>query len=124
MAQSQNTRVEFQTKGVSYMGLGSKVGQFLIGDKAFEFYPDSNVERYIQIPWTDIRHIGANVNRQTISRHFEIHTQHSRFLFASKDSGRILKIAREHIGNEKVVQLPTLIQTITKNITSLFAKKS
>ncbi|HEL1604762.1 DUF956 family protein [Streptococcus suis] len=123
MAQSQNTNVELQTTGVSYMGFGGKVGKFLIGDKALEFYPDSNVERYIQIPWSEMTSIGANVSGKTISRHFEIYTEKSRFLFASKDSGKILKIAREHIGNEKVVKLPTLLQTIGRKISNLFAKK-
>ncbi|RXS39890.1 DUF956 family protein, partial [Streptococcus pyogenes] len=32
-------------------------------------------------------------------------------LFASGDSGKILKITRQHIGNEKVITLPTLMQT-------------
>ncbi|MBL1124586.1 DUF956 family protein [Streptococcus suis] len=123
MAQSQNTSVELQTTGVSYMGFGGKVGKFLIGDKALEFYPDNNVERYIQIPWDSIQSIGANVHHNKISRHFEIYTEKSRFLFASKDSGKILKIAREHIGNEKVVKLPTLMQTIGRKISNLFAKK-
>lgn len=123
MAQSQNTSVELQTTGVSYMGFGGKVGKFLIGDKALEFYPDSNIERYIQIPWSEITSIGANVTGKTISRHFEISTEKSRFLFASKDSGKILKVARNHIGNDRVVKLPTLIQTISKKLSNLFAKK-
>ena len=36
------------------MAIGGKVGKFLIGDVALEFYPDVNVEQYIQIPWTSI----------------------------------------------------------------------
>ncbi|MGQ7551468.1 DUF956 family protein, partial [Streptococcus suis] len=36
---------------------------------------------------------------------------------------KILKIAREYIGNEKVVKLPTLMQTIGRKISNLFAKK-
>lgn len=105
------------------MGFGNKVGKFLIGDRAIEFYPDSNVERYIQIPWADIVSIGANVSGTSISRHFEIRTEKSRFLFASNDSGKILKVARQHIGNSKVIKLPTLIQTIGGKIRNLFAKK-
>lgn len=66
MAQSQNTSVELQTTGVSYMGFGGKVGKFLIGDKALEFYPDSNVERYIQIPWDSIQTIGTNVHQKKL----------------------------------------------------------
>mgnify|MGYP001153461596 CR=1 FL=1 len=60
MAQSLNKTVELHTTGVSYMAIGGKVGKFLIGDVALEFYPDVNVEQYIQIPWTSITQIGAN----------------------------------------------------------------
>lgn len=124
MAQSLNTTVECHTTGVSYMAIGGKVGKFLVGDKAIEFYPDVNIEQYIQIPWATINQIGANVSGKRISRHFEILTDQGKYLFASKDSGKILKIARQHIGNEKVVKLPTLIQTIGAWVKGLFAKKS
>lgn len=124
MAQSQNKTVEFHTTGVSYLGVGGKVGKILVGDVAFEFYADANVEDYVQIPWKEIEQIGANVSGRKVSRHFEILTDKSKFLFASKDSGKILKIAREHLGNEKVVKLPTLIQTIGTRFKGLFAKKS
>ncbi|MBP2621391.1 DUF956 family protein [Streptococcus panodentis] len=124
MAQSLNKSVEFQTTGVSYMAIGGKVGKFLIGDEAIEFYPDVNVEQFIQIPWTAIKQIGANVSGRRVSRHFEIFTDQGKFLFASKDSGKILKIAREHLGNDKVIKLPTLVQTIGKKFKNLFAKKS
>ena len=42
---------------------------------------------------------------------------------SSKDSGKILKIAREKLGNDKVVKLPTLLQIIGRKIKNLFAKK-
>ena len=122
MAQSLNKTVEFHTTGVAYLGVGGKVGKILVGNAAFEFYADANVEDYIQIPWQEIDQIGANVSGRKISRHFEIYTRESKFLFASKDSGKILKIAREHLGNDKIVKLPTLIQTITAKIKNLFAK--
>lgn len=75
------------------------------------------------VPWAEIEQIGANVRGHKISRHFEIFTKESKFLFASKDSGKILKIAREKLGNDKVVKLPTLLQTIGQKIKNLFAKK-
>ena len=115
MAQSQNTKISFKTTGISYLGLGGKVGKFLLGDKALEYY--------IQIPWESIKQIGANVSGKRISRHFEVFTDKGKFLFASKDAGTILKHARNHIGNEKVIKLPTLIQTIGQFIKNLFAKK-
>lgn len=124
MAQSINTTVEYTGKGRSYLSMGSNVGSFLIGDKGFEFYNDNNVERFIQIPWESIDKIGANVTRQKhISRHFEVYTDKGKFLFASSDSGKILKIARDHLGDEKVVKLPTLLQTIAHWIRTRFAKK-
>ena len=94
----------------------------LVGDMAFEFYADANVEDYIQIPWKEIDQIGAIVSGRKISRHFEIYTKDSKFLFASKDSGKILKIARQHLGNDKIVKLPTLVQMIVAKIKNLFAK--
>ena len=123
MAQSLNQVIDLQTTGTSYLSISGKVGKFLIGDQALEFYPDVNVEQYIQIPWSSIQQIGANVSGRKISRHFEVFTDQGKFLFASKDSGAILKIAREKLGNDKVVKLPTLLQTIGKKLNNLFAKK-
>ena len=123
MAQSLNKVTDLQTTGTSYLSISGKVGKFLVGDQALEFYPDVNVEQYIQIPWSSIQQIGANVNGRKISRHFEVFTDQGKFLFASKDSGAILKIAREKLGNDKVVKLPTLLQTIGQKFKNLFAKK-
>ena len=123
MAQSLNKVIDLQTTGTSYLSISGKVGKFLVGDQALEFYPDVNVEQYIQIPWSSIQRIGANVTGRKISRHFEVFTDQGKFLFASKDSGAILKIAREKLGNDKVVKLPTLIQTIGQKFKNLFAKK-
>jgi len=123
MAQSFNKVIDLQTTGTSYLSISGKVGKFLVGDQALEFYPDVNVEQYIQIPWSSIQQIGANVTGRKISRHFEVFTDQGKFLFASKDSGAILKIAREKLGNDKVVKLPTLLQTIGQKFKNLFAKK-
>ncbi|EFM35146.1 hypothetical protein HMPREF9189_1370 [Streptococcus sp. oral taxon 071 str. 73H25AP] len=123
MAQSLNKVIDLQTTGTSYLSISGKVGKFLVGDQALEFYPDVNVEQYIQIPWSSIQRIGANVTGRKISRHFEVFTDRGKFLFASKDSGAILKIARQKLGNDKVVKLPTLLQTIGQKFKNLFAKK-
>ena len=123
MAQSLNKVIDLQTTGTSYLSISGKVGKFLVGDQALEFYPDVNVEQYIQIPWSSIQQIGANVSGRKISRHFEVFTDQGKFLFASKDSGAILKIAREKLGNDKVVKLPTLLQTTGQKFKNLFAKK-
>ena len=123
MAQSLNKVIDLQTTGTSYISISGKVEKFLVGDQALEFYPDVNVEQYIQIPWSSVNQIGANVSGRKISRHFEVFTDQGKFLFASKDSGAILKIARKKLGNDKVVKLPTLLQTIGQKLKNLFAKK-
>lgn len=123
MAQSLNSTVELTTTGVSYLGMGGKVGKFLLGNKGLEFYSDANVEDYIQIPWENIEKIGANVSRNKVSRHFEVFTDKGKFLFASKDSGKILKVARQHIGNDKVVRMLTLVQVLMKKLTRFVKKK-
>ncbi len=122
MAHSLNSTVELTTTGVSYLGMGGKVGKFLLGNKGLEFYSNANVEDYIQIPWENIEKIGANVSRNKVSRHFEVFTDKGKFLFASKDSGKILKVARQHIGNDKVVRMLTLVQVLMKKLT-IFVKK-
>ena len=122
MAQSLNSTVELTTTGVSYLGMGGKVGKFLLGNKGLEFYSNANVEDYIQIPWENIEKIGDNVSRNKVSRHFEVFTDKGKFLFASKDSGKILKVARQHIGNDKVVRMLTLVQVLMKKLT-IFVKK-
>ena len=123
MAQSMNSTVELTTTGVSYLGIGGKVGKFLLGNKGLEFYSDANVEDYIQIPWESIEKIGANVSQNKVSRHFEIFTDKGKFLFASKDSGKILKVARQHIGNDKVVRMLTLVQTVIASLSRFVKKK-
>ncbi|MBJ7541618.1 MULTISPECIES: DUF956 family protein [Streptococcus] len=123
MAQSLNSTVELTTTGVSYLGMGGKVGKFLLGNKGLEFYSDANVEDYIQIPWENIEKIGANVSRNKVSRHFEVFTDKGKFLFASKDSGKILKVARQHIGNDKVVRMLTLVQTLMAKLSRFVKKK-
>ena len=98
MAQSLNSTVELTTTGVSYLGMGGKVGKFLLGNKGLEFY-------------------------NKVSRHFEVFTDKGKFLFASKDSGKILKVARQHIGNDKVVRMLTLVQVLMKKLTGFVKKK-
>ncbi len=68
----------------------------------FEFYADANVEDYIQLPWTSITAIGANVfSGKKVSRHFEIWTDKENFSLAPKTLVRFSKLL-VYIGNDKV----------------------
>ena len=60
MAQSQNTKVDYNCKATSLQGL-STYGDVLVGDRAFEFYNEKNPQDYIQIPWDEVDHVSASV---------------------------------------------------------------
>ena len=115
-----NTKAEYTCKGVSYHGLTPSTGNFMLGDKGFEYYNEKNVHDFIQIPWENLEQAGANVHGRKVSRHFELYTDSGKFLFSSKESGKILKIIRQYIGNENVIRLRTMIQVIIYRIKKFF----
>ena len=60
MVKSLNTKVDFTIKAISYLKL-SNYGNIMVGDKAFEFYNESNIKNYIQIPWEEVDSVVASV---------------------------------------------------------------
>ena len=125
MIQSLNTKTSAPLQAIAYVGLGSVYGKLLIGDKAFEFFNDANIADTIQIPWETIDHVEGVITRQNkISRQFVIvlkqqgqSKRQNHLRFSSKDAGKVLKLIREHIGNDKVVKAPTLISKIKQLLT-------
>ncbi len=125
MVKSLNTQVHLTTQAISYLTIGANYGELLIGDKAFEFFNSANVADFIQIPWETIDHVEGVVTRQNkISRQFVIvlkqqgdSKRQDNFRFSSKEAGKVLKLIREHLGNDKVVKAPTLISKIKKLLT-------
>ena len=62
MVMSMNTKVVYTTKANCLTGsIGNKHGDVMVGDKAFEFYNHRNPEDYIQIPWTEIDKVRAQM---------------------------------------------------------------
>ena len=107
MAISQNTKVFFTTKANNMSGFfGNKHGNILIGDKAFEFYNERNPEDYIQISWTEIEKVRAQIFfKDKYIRWFFIDTKENGvYNFIVKDAGKTLKEMREFLGNEKIVR--------------------
>ncbi|MBZ6003536.1 DUF956 family protein [Leuconostoc gelidum subsp. aenigmaticum] len=121
MVQSLNKKVEITAQGISFLGIGAQYGKFLIGDKAFEFFNDNNVDDFIQIPWDNITAVYTSVSSHNkVSRRFRIETDKGKFDFSSSESGRLLKIVRGHIGNNKVLKNPTVL----KRLSMMFKKKN
>ena len=121
MAISMNTKVLFTTKANSLSGMiGNKNGNILVGDKAFEFYNQRNTEDYIQIPWTEIDKVRAQMFfRDKYIRGFFIDTKNSgTYNFVVSEAGKSLKIMRDFIGNEKIVRCKPVL-----SLKNLFKRK-
>ncbi|MDR1606533.1 MAG: DUF956 family protein [Streptococcaceae bacterium] len=115
MANSLNTQVTLTSHAISFLSsIAGNYGQVLVGDQAFEFFNDKNVEDFIQIPWTEVRYVEGQVLFGKIGRQFVFHTSAGRFRFASKDAGQILKVVRQQLGNDKVVKAASFWSTIRK----------
>ena len=121
MVMSMNSKVVYTSKANCLPGsIGNKHGDVMIGDKAFEFYNHRNPEDYIQIPWTEIDKVRAQIFfRDKYIRGFFIDTKKSgSFNFIVKNSGKCLKEMREFLGNEKIVRNKPAL-----SLKNLFKKK-
>lgn len=127
MAQSLNTNVDLATEAISYLGFAT-YGKIMVGDKAFEFFDDRNVENNMQFPWKSIKYVEGAVHKSfsgkpNVGRQFSVVFQNGKKVrFASKDSGKILKFMREYLGNDKVVKTSSFWTNI-KNTRYIFRRK-
>lgn len=122
MAQSLNTKVDLTISGTSYLGI-SNYGKVMIGDKAFEFYNERNVEDYIQIPWEEVDYIAASVmfSGKWISRFAIFTKKNGHFSFSTRDNKKTLRAVNQYIESDKLVRSITFMQVIKRGIKSLFA---
>ena len=127
MVNSLNTTVDYTIKG-TWFREGPIYGNILIGDQSFEFYNDTKLHDYIQINWTEVTFVIADVyfGGKYIPR-FEIRTkQNGRFRFSSRNSRNTLKIIQRRIPREKLRKAPSIISTLKlgfKNLFKLIVKK-
>ena len=123
MVQSLNTKVDLTIPGTSYLGISS-YGKVMIGDKAFEFYNDRNVEDYIQIPWEEVDYIAASVmfGGKWISRFAIFTKQNGHFSFSTRDNKKTLRAINSYIESNRLVRSITFGQVIKRGIKSLFIK--
>ena len=123
MAQSQNTKVDFTIYATSMLGL-TTYGNIMIGDKAFEFYNEKNVQDFIQIPWDHIDRVEASVLfNKKISR-FAIFTDEGmHFTFSTRDNIKTLREVRKHIPEERMFRSLSFFDVIKRGIKRLFRIK-
>ena len=111
MAQSQNSSVDLTIKATSYSGLSS-YGDVMVGDKAFEYYNERNVEDYIQIPWTEVDYISAEVIGKKITR-FAIFIQGgNHFSFSTRDNKQTLRAVRNYVPEDRLLRSRSFFDVI------------
>lgn len=125
MAQSLNSQVEYVCRATIFHGIG-QYGKVMVGDQAFEFYDDRNVENYVQIPWKEVDYIVADVvmGGKWIPR-FEVQTKRNgSFRFsAGKDTKPLLGACKKHVPPERMVRALSAAQKISRGIRSIFGTK-
>ncbi|MGX8835687.1 DUF956 family protein [Amedibacillus sp. YH-ame6] len=115
MAQSLNTKVDLTINATSYMGMAT-YGKVMIGDKAFEFYNDKNVEDYIQIPWQEINFVSASVilKGRWIPRFAIITKTNGTYTFSSRDNKRLLRAIQGYVDARRMVKSLSFFDVIKR----------
>ena len=88
MVQSLNKKVDLTINATSYLGMAN-YGKVLVGDEAFEYYNDKNVNDYIQIPWSEVTEIMASVmfKRKMDPRFCSCYEKtNGNFIFSTRDN--------------------------------------
>lgn len=119
MAQSQNTKVDYVVKASSFLGLNS-VGKIMIGDKAFEYYNDRNVEDYIQIPWEEVDYISAGVLFNKWIDRFVIFTKRNgHYSFSARNNKELLRAMRKYVSEDRMFKSLSFFQVIGRGLKAL-----
>lgn len=124
MAQSMNTKVDYTIQATSFLGLSS-YGNVMIGDKAFEFYNEKNVNDYIQIPWEEVDYVMGSVNfkGKWISRFAIVTKENGTYSFSTRDNKATLRAVNKYIPSERLVKSLTFFQVIKRGLKRFFRIK-
>lgn len=124
MAQSLNAKVDMAVVATSYMGIAS-YGKVMVGDKAFEFYNDRNVEDYIQIPWEEVDFVSASVMfaGKWIPRFAIATKENGNFTFSTRENKKVLRAINNYIDAQRMLRSLSFFQIIKRGIVSLFRRK-
>ena len=82
----------------------------MVGDNAFEFYNETKLQDYIQIPWDEITYVVADVyfGGKYIPR-FEIRTKsNGTFRFSARNSRQTLRAIKARIPRESLRKAPSM----------------
>lgn len=122
MVQSQNKEVDLSIKARCLNGFTSD-GDIMIGDKAFEYYNEKNLEDYIQIPYKEISFVSASVLFGKKINRFAIHTrENGNFIFTSRDNKKVLRALNNYIDSNKLRRSLSFFEVIKRGFKNLIKK--
>lgn len=122
MVQSQNKEVDLSIKARCLNGFTSD-GDIMIGDKAFEYYNEKNLEDYIQIPYKEISFVSASVLFGKKINRFAIHTKkNGNFIFTSRDNKKVLRALNNYIDSNKLRRSLSFFEVIKRGFKNLIKK--
>ena len=119
MAQSQNSKVDLTIKATSFQGLGT-YGDVMVGNAAFEFYNEKNPEDYIQIPWSEVDYVAAEVlPGKKISRFAIFTKENGHFAFSTRDNKACLRAMRAYVPEDRLQRSPSFLDVVKAGAKSL-----
>lgn len=124
MVQSLNTKVDLVIDSTSFAGF-SNYGKVMIGDKGFEFYNSRDARKFIQIPWNEIDYVIASVllKGKWIPRYAIQTKKNGTYIFASKDTKRVLRAIRKYVDPDHMVSSLSFFDVIKRFVNSIINKK-
>ncbi|BCA85285.1 hypothetical protein EsVE80_08080 [Enterococcus saigonensis] len=119
MVQSLNSKVDLTIDATSYLGIG-EYGKIMIGDKAFEFYNDRDINKFIQIPWDEVDFVIASVyfKGKWIPRYAIKTKKNGTYSFSSKQPKKVLRAIREYVPADHLVRSLTFFQVVKRGLKS------
>lgn len=125
MVQSLNKTVDIVVDATSFMGFAD-YGQVMVGDAGFEFYNTRDLNRYIQIPWTEIEYVKVSLlfGGRYIPR-IAIKIKHGgTFTFSMKQSKAVLRAMNQHLARSQFTTARSLWQIVVASVRDLVKAKS
>ena len=120
MAQSMNSSVDLVIKATSFHSL-SVYGDLIVGNNAVEFYNEKNPEDYVQIPWTEVDHVAAEVLFGKIIPRFAVVTkENGSFAFSTRDNKATLRAIREYVPADHMVKSASFFDVIRLGLKRLW----
>jgi hypothetical protein len=123
MVQSINTKVDLVIDAISQMGI-AEYGKIMIGDKGFEFFNSRDTRKFIQIPWEEVDYVIASVmfKGKWIPRYAIQTKRNGTYTFSSKEQKKVLRVIREYVDPNHMVQSLSFFDVIKRGFTSKFKK--